>query len=40
MIYKDAQFEELANKIRLGGMTRNEMHVTRENQRRLLKLGY
>jgi len=40
MSFKDEQFEQLAGKIRLGRMSRNEMHVTRENQRRLLMLGY
>jgi hypothetical protein len=40
MQFKDEQFVDLADKVRLGKMSRNEMHLTRENQRSLLKLGY
>ncbi len=40
MAYKDTEFEELANKIRLGGMSRSKMHTYRENMRSLLKIGY
>ena len=40
MAFKDTKFEEIANKIRLGGMSRSEMHQYRKNMRDLLKSGY
>lgn len=40
MRYTDKQFEDLANKIRLGGMSRADMLHYRENQRKLLRDGY
>lgn len=40
MAFKDTKFEDLAKKIRLGGMTRSKMHKYRDNMRELLKIGY
>ena len=39
MAFKDTEFEELANKIRLGGMSRIKMHTYRKNMRVLLNRG-